>query len=418
MDNFIYVNACKTTLAEGITAGQTVISVSNPAPFPASIPIGHVLVLVLHPDGLPSTQEIVHCTAIAAGVLTVVRGAQDTTPASWAEGTVVGAYLTAEMLAQIAADVNGHAGSGGSAHAAASTTVAGFMAAADKVKLNGIATGATAYTHPANHPASVITQDASSRFASDTEKGNWNAAKNHADSAHAPSTAQKNSDILKSEIEAKLTGSISSHAHAGAEAATPSTLVQRDAAGDIHCRLLRPNFANEAAISGALAYRIDNGTNSYLRFCSNPAAVRAWLGAVGDIVLSPGSLVYAADSVEATSNHSNAAYPTVLLGAMSSEGAIGRWFANQFSNLRAIKMYHAGTVTVSFAAKKGLQSPQIRLVQNSTQLQEWNDLTTSYITRTRTVTVAKGDTLMLQGKDEDSGSILIKDFQILVAVLP
>jgi hypothetical protein len=37
----------------------------------------------------------------------------------------------------------------------------------------------------------------------------------HIASAHAPSDAQKNSNILKSEIEAVLTGSISSHSHAG-----------------------------------------------------------------------------------------------------------------------------------------------------------------------------------------------------------
>lgn len=37
----------------------------------------------------------------------------------------------------------------------------------------------------------------------------------HIGSAHAPSDAQKNSNILKSEIEAVLTGEISSHTHAG-----------------------------------------------------------------------------------------------------------------------------------------------------------------------------------------------------------
>ncbi len=37
----------------------------------------------------------------------------------------------------------------------------------------------------------------------------------HVISAHAPSNAQKNSDITKAEIEAKLTGEISSHTHAG-----------------------------------------------------------------------------------------------------------------------------------------------------------------------------------------------------------
>jgi len=39
-------------------------------------------------------------------------------------------------------------------------------------------------------------------------------AYNHSQSDHAPANAQKNSDITKAEIEAKLTGEISSHSHA------------------------------------------------------------------------------------------------------------------------------------------------------------------------------------------------------------
>lgn len=37
----------------------------------------------------------------------------------------------------------------------------------------------------------------------------------HVGSAHAPSNAQKNSDITKAEIEAKLTGELTSHSHSG-----------------------------------------------------------------------------------------------------------------------------------------------------------------------------------------------------------
>jgi hypothetical protein len=43
----------------------------------------------------------------------------------------------------------------------------------------------------------------------------------HITSSHAPSDAQKNSDITKAEIEAKLTGQISSHTHAGGSEAFP-----------------------------------------------------------------------------------------------------------------------------------------------------------------------------------------------------
>jgi len=47
-------------------------------------------------------------------------------------------------------------------------------------------------------------------------------AYDHSQSAHAPSTAQKNSDITKSEIEAKLTGEVSTHTHASDSTKAPS----------------------------------------------------------------------------------------------------------------------------------------------------------------------------------------------------
>ena len=62
----------------------------------------------------------------------------------------------------------------GHAHGAATTSAAGFMSAADKTKLDGVAENANNYTHPASHPASIITQDASNRFVTDAEKTAWN----------------------------------------------------------------------------------------------------------------------------------------------------------------------------------------------------------------------------------------------------
>ena len=61
----------------------------------------------------------------------------------------------------------------------ASTAVAtqsanGLMSAADKKKLDGVAAGANNYQHPATHPASVIVQDSTHRFVTDTEKTTWN----------------------------------------------------------------------------------------------------------------------------------------------------------------------------------------------------------------------------------------------------
>ena len=49
------------------------------------------------------------------------------------------------------------------------------MSAADKTKLDGVAENANNYTHPASHPASIITQDASNRFVTDAEKAAWSS---------------------------------------------------------------------------------------------------------------------------------------------------------------------------------------------------------------------------------------------------
>ncbi|GIP17755.1 hypothetical protein J40TS1_33970 [Paenibacillus montaniterrae] len=57
----------------------------------------------------------------------------------------------------------------------ATTSANGLMSAAMVTKLNGIATGANNYVHPATHPPSIIAQDASNRFVSDAEKSTWNA---------------------------------------------------------------------------------------------------------------------------------------------------------------------------------------------------------------------------------------------------
>lgn len=71
---------------------------------------------------------------------------------------------------------------GNHGHNNATTSVPGFMSATDKTKLDTVATNANNYTHPANHAPSIITQDASNRFVTDTEKTTWNGKLNAADS--------------------------------------------------------------------------------------------------------------------------------------------------------------------------------------------------------------------------------------------
>ena len=61
-------------------------------------------------------------------------------------------------------------------YGAATQSAAGLMPAADKEKLDGIAAGANNYTHPSVHPASMIQEDVTRRFVSDSEKTSWNGA--------------------------------------------------------------------------------------------------------------------------------------------------------------------------------------------------------------------------------------------------
>jgi len=61
--------------------------------------------------------------------------------------------------------------------------------------------------------------------------------------------------------------------------ATASTIVYRDSAADINVRLLRANYPNQGTISGAIAFRVNNSTDNYTRYCSSPSAIRAFIGA-------------------------------------------------------------------------------------------------------------------------------------------
>ena len=62
-------------------------------------------------------------------------------------------------------------------------------------------------------------------------------------------------------------------------AATASTIAYRDSAGDLNVRLLRANYANQSTISGAMAFRVNNSSDNYTRYCSSPSAIRTFIGA-------------------------------------------------------------------------------------------------------------------------------------------
>ena len=62
-------------------------------------------------------------------------------------------------------------------------------------------------------------------------------------------------------------------------AATANTIAYRDGSADLSVRLLRANYANQSTISGAIAFRVNNGSDNYTRYCSSPSAIRSFIGA-------------------------------------------------------------------------------------------------------------------------------------------
>lgn len=84
--------------------------------------------------------------------------------------------------------------------AEATGLAAGLMSAADKTKLDGVEAGANEYTHPSTHPATMIIQDDTHRFATDAEKTTWNAK---AGTAVASTTAN---GLMTSADKVKLNG--------------------------------------------------------------------------------------------------------------------------------------------------------------------------------------------------------------------
>ena len=87
-------------------------------------------------------------------------------------------------------------------------------------------------------------------------KANYDTAYTHSQSAHAPSNAQKNSDITKAEIEAKLTGDVTTHTHSQYLTSIPSEYITEQeltSKGYItEAVLISKGYATESQINSAV----------------------------------------------------------------------------------------------------------------------------------------------------------------------
>ena len=109
----------------------------------------------------------------------------DNAPNSLYSGLVTNATHTGEVTGSTALTITNGAVTNAKLANVATSTLKGRVSAttgvvedltASQVRtLLNVANGANNYVHPANHPASIITQDASNRFVTDTEKSAWNA---------------------------------------------------------------------------------------------------------------------------------------------------------------------------------------------------------------------------------------------------
>ena len=157
-----------------------------------------------------------------------------------------------------------------------STTQSGHMSKEDKVKLNGIANNANNYMHPtASGSKHIPTGGASNKFIKWLSDGtgawdfiDWSFIQNKPSSFPPTSHTHTPSQVGL--------GNVPNTAHT--TAATANTVPLRDSSGDILTRLFKSTYADENRMAGGVAFRVNNSSDSYIRFCNNTTTFKTWLG--------------------------------------------------------------------------------------------------------------------------------------------
>lgn len=211
-------------------------------------------------------------------------------------------------------------------------------------------------------------------------------AKTHALSAHAPSNAQKNSDITKAEIEAKLTGALTSHSHALTKAMVEAVLTGLITSHN-HGTFLTE--ITKAMVESVLTGPISSHSHG------------------NGFLFVPGTDVYKQYLPEMTKTLNNSPFnmpygsPDTLA---SGSGQLGHCF----------RMEHFGTCLVSFEHKAYLAIPAV--YRNGSLVANWSPPSTEYTTYTVEVPFAPGDAITVSSftVSDMNASSWIKNIKLLV----
>ena len=172
---------------------------------------------------------------------------------------------------------------------------------AEKTKLAGIETGGNAYTHPETHPATMIVEDSTHRFVTDTQTAAWDskAAGTH---AHAISDVTGLTTALSGKLDATEKGAANGLAPLGADSKIASTYL--------------PSYVDDEAANFAALPETGEAGKIYVTLDTNKTY--RWSGsAYVEISASPGST----DAV--TEGASNLYFTTARArAALSASGSV------------------------------------------------------------------------------------------------
>lgn len=156
-DKAIYFTAAGTAAAMTVTgAARALLDDADSAAMRATLGAASTSAATTTANGLMSAADKAKLDSVQASANAYVHPASGVVAGSYRSVTVDGdGHVTGGSNPTTLNDYgitdaapSSHVGAGGTAHESASPTMAGFMSASDKAKLDGIASGANSYVHP------------------------------------------------------------------------------------------------------------------------------------------------------------------------------------------------------------------------------------------------------------------------------